>query len=87
MLSMFCLEPVDNWMWYGSLRLYSVLLAKELARNIEASSSTSSVLSLACHPGFFTNYGMNNWEKMNAGNEQSAADGSLLLICWLSQLI
>mmetsp|Transcript_57155 Transcript_57155/g.139329 ORF Transcript_57155/g.139329 Transcript_57155/m.139329 type:complete len:348 (+) Transcript_57155:536-1579(+) len=87
MLPIMGLKPVDNWMRYGSSKLCNVLFAKELARKIEASSTTSSVLSLACHPGYAnTNLqnaakdSMNNWEKMNSGNAQSAADGSLPLL-------
>jgi len=87
MLPIMGLKPVDNWMRYGSSKLCNVLFAKELARKIEASSTTSSVLSLACHPGYAnTNLqnaakdSMTNWEKMNSGNAQSAADGSLPLL-------
>jgi NAD(P)-dependent dehydrogenase (short-subunit alcohol dehydrogenase family) len=81
------LKPVDAWQRYGVSKLCNVLFTKSLAEKIEARSLGDKVIAVACHPGYAnTNLqhtakdSMSNWEKMNEGNAQSAADGSLPLL-------
>jgi NAD(P)-dependent dehydrogenase (short-subunit alcohol dehydrogenase family) len=89
------MSPYDNWARYAMSKLCNVLFMKELSRKIERKSLTESVITAACHPGYAsTNLqnvakdSMSNWEKMNAGNAQSAADGSLpLLMATVSQKV
>eukprot|EP00549_Striatella_unipunctata_P020880 CAMPEP_0118685564 /NCGR_PEP_ID=MMETSP0800-20121206/7319_1 /TAXON_ID=210618 ORGANISM="Striatella unipunctata, Strain CCMP2910" /NCGR_SAMPLE_ID=MMETSP0800 /ASSEMBLY_ACC=CAM_ASM_000638 /LENGTH=175 /DNA_ID=CAMNT_0006582495 /DNA_START=94 /DNA_END=621 /DNA_ORIENTATION=+ len=85
------MKPIENWKRYGVSKLCNVLFTKELARKIEGSDLSDKVIAVACHPGYAnTNLqnvakdSIDNWEKMNSGNAQSAADGSLpLLLCTL----
>ncbi|CAB9503160.1 Short-chain dehydrogenase TIC 32, chloroplastic [Seminavis robusta] len=89
MLPLMGMKPLDNWKRYGTSKLCNVLFTKELDRKIQEKSLAEKVICVACHPGYAnTNLqnvakdSMNNWEKMNSGNAQSAADGSLpLLLC------
>jgi NAD(P)-dependent dehydrogenase (short-subunit alcohol dehydrogenase family) len=81
------LKPLDNWKRYGVSKLCNVLFTKELQARIEEKGLTDKVSVVACHPGYAnTNLqhvakdSMSNWEKMNSGNAQSAADGSLPLL-------
>lgn len=81
------LKPLDNWQRYGTSKLCNVLFTKELQRRIEEKGLADKIIAVACHPGFAnTNLqnvakdSVSNWEKLNAGNAQSAADGSLPLL-------
>ncbi|KAL3905218.1 MAG: hypothetical protein SGILL_009763, partial [Bacillariaceae sp.] len=81
------LKPRDNWKRYGMSKLCNVLFTKELEAKIEEKNLSDKVIAVACHPGYAnTNLqnvakdSMSNWEKMNSGNAQSAADGSLPLL-------
>ncbi|KAG7354332.1 short chain dehydrogenase [Nitzschia inconspicua] len=87
LVPVFGLTQVDNWKRYGVSKLCNVLFTKELEARIEEKGLTDKVIAVACHPGYAnTNLqnvakeSMSNWEKMNAGNSQSAADGSLPLL-------
>jgi NAD(P)-dependent dehydrogenase (short-subunit alcohol dehydrogenase family) len=83
------IKPVDNWMRYAVSKLCNVLFTKSLSDKIEEKGLGDKIIAVACHPGYAnTNLqnvakdSMSNWEKINAGNAQSAADGSLpLLLC------
>ena len=81
------LKPIDNWKRYGVSKLCNVLFTKQLQAKIDEKNLSDKIIAVACHPGYAnTNLqnvakdSMSNWEKMNSGNAQSAADGSLPLL-------
>lgn len=81
------MKPLDRWKRYGTSKLCNVLFTKELQRKINERGIGDKIIAVACHPGYAnTNLqnvakdSISNWEKMNAGNAQSAADGSLPLL-------
>jgi NAD(P)-dependent dehydrogenase (short-subunit alcohol dehydrogenase family) len=89
------LKPQDNWKRYGVSKLCNVLFTKHLQAKIEEKGLSDKIIAVACHPGYAnTNLqnvakdSMSNWEKMNSGNAQSAADGSLpLLMCTIGKYV
>ena len=81
------MHPLENWKRYGVSKLCNVLFTNDLADKIQSSGLQEKVMVVSCHPGYAnTNLqnaakdSMRNWEKANAGNAQSAADGSLPLL-------
>lgn len=78
-----------SWIRYGVSKLCNVLLMRGLQQRIETAKLNEKVISLAVHPGYASTGlqakageagSMPNWKTANAGNAQSAADGSLPLL-------